>query len=337
MRSRGVGGGETRWVVACACSIVVRMVGLGEVQAQVSVSYDRLGMPSWPNPHPQKTSPREEEYSRVSEPDRYRIVHARAQVWAGELGAVPGLAVEPLAPAPLDEGGHLGWFDRGVRLASPRPGTLPLLLLERDVRLPELDASLAVLHISVVEPQIAVAMVPDCGCDACDWGSLDLLRAVDRTIGTVVGGPFAALRGEGWHAQWHSDGGSAGGTGPCPDHADLIELCRSLARGQDVRLPDGAEAFAGGPWFPELVLGDPLGSTGAGAWTPPWIEWPMSSRTRTPSPRRAGRPRKAGTVRTRPSLGRRSRARTTALPEQGDRAPEVQGTEITAAEAEFGV
>jgi hypothetical protein len=249
VQGRGLGGGETGCAPACWRHIVVRMVRLGELQAQVAVSYDSLGMPSWPNPHPGMASPREEEYSRVTEPGRYHIVHARARVWANRLGDVPGVEVETLAPAPLDDEGHLGRFDRGVRLTSPRPGTLPVLLLEREVRLPGLEASLAVLHISVVQPEVALEMLPDCGCDACDWGSGDLLRAIDQTIGNVVGGPFVALRGKGWHAQWHPDGGSSGGTGPGPDHAQVMELCRRLAGGEEIRLPNGVEAFVGHPWL----------------------------------------------------------------------------------------
>lgn len=229
--------------------IVVRMVRLGDLQAQVAVSYARLRMPSWPNPHPGMTSPREEEYSRLTEPERYGIVHTRARVWASRLGDLSGIEVDTLAPAPLDDEGRLGRFDRGVRLTSRRPGTLPLLLLERDVRWPGLAASLAVLHISVVRPEVAVEMLPDCGCDACDSGSDDLLDAVDQTIGNVVGGPFVVLRGKNWHASWHPDGGSSGRTGPGPDHAELMEFCRRLVVGQDVRLPAGAEAFVGRAWL----------------------------------------------------------------------------------------
>lgn len=228
------------------------VVGLGELQAQVMVSYDRLGTPSWPNPHPGMAAPRDEEYSRVTDPGRYRIVHARARIWADRLGDVPGVEVEALAPAPLDDEGHLGKFDRfdrGVRVTPPRPGTLPLLLLEQDAPLPDLEASLAVLHISIVRPEIAIGKLPDCGCDACDLGSADLLYAVDQAIGNVVGGPFVVLQGNGWHAQWCPDGGSSGGTPGGPDHAHVMELCRRLAGGQDVRLPRGTEAFVGRPWF----------------------------------------------------------------------------------------
>ncbi|GAA2620106.1 hypothetical protein GCM10010399_59040 [Dactylosporangium fulvum] len=225
------------------------MVWLGELRAQVVARCGNLGLPSWPNPHAGMTSPREEEYERVTEPGRYGVVHARARVWAECLGEVAGVEAETLAPAPLDDEGHLGRFDRGVRLTSPRPGTLPLLLLERDAPLSGLETSLAVLHISVVRPEVALAVLPDCGCDACDWGSDDLLQVIDQTIGAVVGGPFVVLRGPGWHALWHPDGGSSGGTGRGVDHARTMELCRRLAAGEDVRLPDGAEAFVGRPWL----------------------------------------------------------------------------------------
>lgn len=233
--------------------IVVRMVKLGELQEQVAVSYDRLGMPSWPNPHAEAASPREEEYSRLTDPERYAIVHTRARIWANKLGDIPGVGAEPLAPAPLDDEGHLGQFDRGVRLTSPRPDTLPLLLLERDVRWPGLEAPLAVLHISVAQPRIAVARLPDCGCDACDWGSDDLLHAIDETVGNIIGGPFVALRATGWHALWHPGGGSSGSTGhgmgPSPDHTHLMDLCHRLAAGENAPLPTGTEALVGHPWL----------------------------------------------------------------------------------------
>jgi len=221
------------------------MVSLGEVQARVAARYERLRMPSWPDPHPWTASPRGDQYSRVTEPERYRIVHARARVWAEMLGAVPGVEAETLPPAALGDR-----FQRGVRLISSTPGTLPLLLLEQDVRLPEHDASLAVLHISIVRPDVAVAMLPDCGCDACDMGSADLLRAIDETISHIVGGPFVALRGKGWQAQWHPTGGSVGGAGRVADDAQaILELCRRLAAGEGVRLPQGTDAFVGRPWL----------------------------------------------------------------------------------------
>jgi hypothetical protein len=224
-------------------------MGIIALQAQVTASYDSLGMPSWPNPHPELESPRDEDYSRVTDPERYRIVHARARVWSDRLADLPGVEAEALAPAQLYDEGHPDRFDRGVRLTSARPGTLPLLLLEYDMRSVEAEVPLAVLKVCVVRPEIALATLPDCGCDACDSGSADLLDALDQTIRPVIDGPLVVLRGDRWHAQWHPDGDSSGGTGDRPDHAALTDLCRRLASGEDVRLPKRTEAFVGHPWL----------------------------------------------------------------------------------------
>jgi hypothetical protein len=212
------------------------MVTLTELRSRVAASYDLLDLPSWPDPHPGGTPPHDAEYSRVTDPERYRVVPARAREWARHLGELPGVRIEPL--------------DDGVRLTSPRAGTLPLLLLERDPRSDRGVTWPVVLSISVVRPEIVVERQPDCGCDACDSGSADLLTTVDRAIGAVVGGPFVALRGAGWHALWHPDGGSSGGTaGAYPDHARLMDLSRRLADGADVALPDGAVPFVGRGWL----------------------------------------------------------------------------------------
>lgn len=69
--------------------IVISVVGLAELEEQVARGYARLGLLSWPDPHPGTALPREEEYSRVSAPERYRIVHARARVWVERLVEVP--------------------------------------------------------------------------------------------------------------------------------------------------------------------------------------------------------------------------------------------------------
>lgn len=242
-----------RRVPTCTFPLVrrrtVAAVRVGELRAQVESRYRSLGMPTWPNPHPDMGSPREEEYSRVTDPERYRIVHTRAEIWTDVLRDDVGVEVETLAPGDLGGEGRLGRFDRGFRLVSPRPATLPLLLLEQDAPLQGQERTLAVVHISVVRPDIALEMLPDCGCDACDSGSQDLLHAIDDTVCQVLHGPFVAMRGEGWRAHWHPDGGSSTGTGRAPAHARLMELCRRLAGGEEVSLPEGAEAFVGRSWL----------------------------------------------------------------------------------------
>ena len=131
------------------------MVSVSELQARVDSRFESLDLPSWPDPHPGRVAPREE-YSRVTEPERYRVVHARARVWAAVLEDALGVRAETLRPAPVPTVEHAEAFDRGVRLVPRGAGTLPLLLLERDVPTRRGDATLSVLHIAVVRPDVVV-------------------------------------------------------------------------------------------------------------------------------------------------------------------------------------
>jgi hypothetical protein len=225
------------------------MVTVSEVQARVASSYDRLGLSSWPDPHPGDTMPRDEEYSRVTDPERYRVVHARARIWAEVLEDTLGVRSEALSTDLLSAAGGPWEFDRGVRLDPHRAGTLPLLLLERDVPTQTGEGTLAVLHIAVARPDVLVDMQPDCGCDACDCGSSYLLEAIDEAVLHVVGGPFVVLRGRKWGAEWHPEGGGTGGEGRGPDFRRAMDLCRRLAEGERVRLPEDTEAFVGRSWL----------------------------------------------------------------------------------------
>ncbi|SDM30249.1 DUF6226 family protein [Allokutzneria albata] len=200
-----------------------------DLRAQVAASYDSQDLPSWPNPHSDAKPPHDDEYSRVTEPSRYDIVHARAHIWASHLAGLKDVALD------------------GTRLSSSRPGTLSLFLLTDNVPVMNAeDVTLAVLRVAVARPDLVITTLPDCGCDACDWGSADLLEAVDDAVLTVVGGPFVLLRNPKWHAQWHPGGGSSGGTA---DHTAAMDLCRRLADGEDIQLPDDTEAFVGRSWF----------------------------------------------------------------------------------------
>ena len=191
--------------------------------------------------------PRDDEYSRLTDPGRYRIVHARARAWAAVLEDEVGARSEVFAPAPAADA-VAGPFDRGVRLVPRHPDAL-LLLLERDVPIRSDAGTLAVLTVAVARPEIVVEAQPDCGCDACDSGSSDLLEAVDAAVRHIVGGPFVVLRGEKWHAEWHPEGGSAGSNEHGTDVRMLMELCRRLAEGESVRLPRNTEVLIGQSWI----------------------------------------------------------------------------------------
>ncbi len=200
-----------------------------DLQAAVAARYARLGPPAWPDPHPGGAEARDEEYSRLTDPERYALVHLRARTWTEVLAEQLDTDVEPVDAEST----------RAVRITSARPGTLPLVLLER-------DGPPATLGIAVARPGIVLATWPDCGCDACDRGSDDLLEAIDETVGRIVGGPLTVLRGPGWHGEWFADGGAGA------KNADLdwvLDVGRRLAAGEQVRLPPGTEALVGQSWL----------------------------------------------------------------------------------------
>lgn len=111
--------------------------------------------------------------------------------------------------------------------------------------------SVCVVTVGVLEPTVEVTRQPDCGCDACDSGSTDLLEAVDNAVAAVIGGPYVVLRGRGWVSQWHPGGGA----GSCAPEADAVEFEQARQLGERLvdepgtRVPAGVEAFVGHSWL----------------------------------------------------------------------------------------
>ena len=159
--------------------------------------------PPWPDPHlgpdGQDLPVREEEYSRCLDPAKHRILAARAEAWAQVLVAKGWAEREEIA-----DGAALTWLTdplvtthRATVLRPHRPGAQPLLLArtapEEAPGSVDLTSGDAVLHSVVVglgDPPLAVETVPDCGCDACDTGSRDLLQQLDQAILSIVDGSY---------------------------------------------------------------------------------------------------------------------------------------------------
>jgi hypothetical protein len=95
------------------------------------------------------------------------------------------------------------------------------------------------IGISQLEmPTAFVDTIPDCGCDACDSGSADLLATLDGWVLTVArGGVVHARSGRARVTRTIDGWQGTGGGDPM-----LAWLDSSLP------VPDGAERWEGSPW-----------------------------------------------------------------------------------------
>ncbi|MFJ8822728.1 DUF6226 family protein [Streptomyces sp. NPDC102467] len=147
------------------------------------------GTPPWPDPHA-GADVRDEEYSRCLRPEKYRILAARAEAWTQGLCRLGLAAVEPAAdPAALWRRAPETGVGSAVRLRPVRADAVPLVF--------GFSAIGGVPRTGVVvgagEPATTLGVLPDCGCDACDDGSANLLEVVDELVAAVVTGTFVHI------------------------------------------------------------------------------------------------------------------------------------------------
>ena len=95
-----------------------------------------------------------------------------------------------------------------VTVLRGRPGTQPVLVAWASSH----HADDAFVLVGVGEPTHLLDRQPDCGCDACDTGSVDLLSAVDDAFVLALSGGVHVVR-EGDRVVTRTlDGWSASGT-----------------------------------------------------------------------------------------------------------------------------
>lgn len=149
----------------------------------------------WPDPRlewAQNEAP-EAAYSRVSEPQRYRVIPDRVDAWLAALTERGIARVEHLDPADYVSS----------RIVRPvRAGAVPFLVHtsrldggggEFSTGDPDTGGGPAVVVTFAAGDRTVIEVVPDCGCDACDSGSRDLLECVDeRILQFLEGGPVHA-------------------------------------------------------------------------------------------------------------------------------------------------
>jgi Family of unknown function (DUF6226) len=160
-----------------------------ELLAAVKAAFEITGhgLTQWPDPHPDRP-PLDEEYSRLSNPGRWRILGARIDAWLLALVDAGVAAVE------LDT--SIRWrvvpamvILRTERIVAFAAGALPLVVAHSQLG----DVNDAGVVLAVGDPAICVTWFPDCGCDACDSGSRDELDRLDAHVYSIVSGAFRWL------------------------------------------------------------------------------------------------------------------------------------------------
>jgi hypothetical protein len=165
------------------------MVSMGELERAVDDAFVRTGrgLAHWPDPHLDRM-PLDEEYSRVLDPAKWRIVAARAEGWceaAVDLG-IATLERDVAVRWADDTGAHRNRIDRLVPRVA---GGLPLVLAHAGADGGEPTA----VTIAIGDPAVVVGRAPVCGCDACDSGSQAELDHLDEQIRMVVAGQVRHL------------------------------------------------------------------------------------------------------------------------------------------------
>jgi hypothetical protein len=145
------------------------------------------GLAPWPDPHPDR-SPLDEEYSRLIDPHKWRIVGARADAWLAAVADLGLAAVQPDAEVQwaTQPSTEISRIDRATPHAA---GALPLVVARSSLGTVD-DAGVT---LGAGAPAVCVAWFPHCGCDACDSGSQDVLDDLDAHVLSVVSGAFRRL------------------------------------------------------------------------------------------------------------------------------------------------
>ncbi len=187
-----------------------RRFGAATLLPAVETTFARLrgDLSDWPNPRPGGEPAPEEEYSRVLHPDRYRLLGVRADAWV-EAVAASGLgSATPVPPDAITWAVETHLRPTRATVLRGRAGTAPVVVAWA----PMDDADDAFVLVGVGEPTHVLDRQPDCGCDACDTGSVDLLSTVDDAFLLALSGGVHVVREGGRVVTRALNGWSATGT-----------------------------------------------------------------------------------------------------------------------------
>ena len=165
------------------------MVTGSELLAAVDAAFavTGRGLARWPDPHGGR-APLDEEYARLTNAGKWRIVGARADAWLAALADARLATVErdvevrwTAAPGPV--------ISRTDRLVPRAAGALPLVVARSRID----DVGDAGVTLGVGDPAVCVAWIPPCGCDACDRGAQPEIDQLDDAVLPIVLGVFRRL------------------------------------------------------------------------------------------------------------------------------------------------
>ena len=167
----------------------------------------------WPDPH-DGHPPAEEEYSRTTNPERWRVLGAQVDAWVAALAAAGLAAVEPVAADDIrwEESPHTR-MGSAMRVTPSAVGARPIVVARSQIG----DVPETGITLGWGDPAVLVGLFPHCGCDACDNGAQLDLDSVDQLLSSLVSGRYRRLTqggreinadvGHGWVAAgWWEDG-----------------------------------------------------------------------------------------------------------------------------------
>ncbi|BCN44134.1 hypothetical protein RE9414_24140 [Prescottella equi] len=205
---------------------------LDDVDATFAVT--GAAAPGWPNPYEDGAEPDEAEYERLTNPDKFVIVVARARAWTRVLRD-RGWA---------REGSHVEWALRPIEpggvatvLEATANGAVPLVLTTHT---PVDSDHICTVTVAAGDPAVRMAEIPDCGCDACDRGSAALLEELDRWVLAIVDGSLQVdVDADG--ASIRSSFGARGGTVQRLDQPTSFTAAPWSANWTPRRIPGGRD------------------------------------------------------------------------------------------------
>jgi hypothetical protein len=158
----------------------------------VDVAFARLrgDLADWPHPRPDGRPAEPEEYSEVTDAGRYRLLSARTAAWVEAITATGIGTAREVDPGSVRWAGDRVVVPTRVTLVEGRLGTRPVVIGTAPLH----DADDAVVQVGVGDPAEVLELQPDCGCDACDTGSADLLGTIDDAFVLALSGGVYAVR-----------------------------------------------------------------------------------------------------------------------------------------------